>query len=69
MNSWLVTYIVGGMLLSVIDFKFSGDPPRPTLDKVLAIICFKILWPIGLLIFILKWYQGRSYINGRRRGE
>ena len=61
----LVTWIVGGFLLNFfINMKIeSPDGKYPQLDKTLTFLFFKLLWPVGLIIFFLKWLQGKARIS------
>ncbi len=62
---YLLAYIFGGVLLNMtIDIDLA-DPKRewPRLDAFLTFLLFKILWPAGLILFVIKWYQGKASIS------
>ena len=62
---YLLAYIFGSVLLNMmIDLRFvDRDEDSPRLDAFFTFLLFKILWPIGLIVFVIKWYQGRASIS------
>ena len=62
---WLVAYVISGTILNhFIDLRFedpSGDWPR--MDAFLTLLLFKILWPAGLLVFVILYYRGKGSIS------
>jgi hypothetical protein len=69
--TFILAYAVTGYILNdIIDFRFV-DPKgeHPNWDKWMTFIYFKVLWPIGLIVFIIKWMEGKGDVNGRKRGE
>ncbi len=62
---WLTMYIISGIILNtMIDLEFvepSGDWPR--MDAFLTLLLFKILWPAGLIVFVVLYYRGRGSIS------
>ncbi len=62
---YLLAYILASVLLNMtIDLRFydrSGSWPR--MDAFLTLLFFKVLWPIGLIVFVIMWYRGRASIS------
>ncbi len=62
---YLLAYILASVMLNkMIDLRFidqSGAWPR--MDAFLTLLFFKILWPIGLIIFVIMYYRGRGSIE------
>lgn len=62
---YLLAWIFGSVLLNMtIDLTFV-DPDRkhPRLDTFFTFLLFKVFWPIGLILFIVKWCQGKASIE------
>ena len=62
---YLLLYISASIVLNtMIDLRFtdpSGNWPR--IDAFLTFFLFKIFWPLGLIVFVIMYYQGRGHIS------
>ncbi|KKM58616.1 hypothetical protein LCGC14_1549000 [marine sediment metagenome] len=62
---YLLAYILASVMLNkMIDLRFiDRSGAWPQMDAFLTLLFFKILWPIGLIIFVIMYYRGRGSIE------